>query len=1071
MRATAVLSLSVLCELTAPALAQYDPILPQVNLDDFEQLAVHPRSRMRGMATSRDAEWIYISEGGMLTVIKSTDDFGQYAEEGFREPFGHKQSSMGEYGVLASRMMLDPEADDDPGPNVPGVLPKNLLYVAGGRDGLWVVEADVTPGNPTRAWRIDDSGNTNPATQNSRRWCADVDVVTVQGVDYLVAVFGKKSGSRLRFYELDVVRDRADVANGWPEMGGGVELVADLQVSLRDHPFPPNDYPETYGRSVAVSMGVDVDRSTPGQETADVYVAMVHHGIARVRVADIASPVVTWGPVFGDGTWYFTDPGHGALYGHATLEQNEDWIDPSNTPEIHRREGPAFTDVAVYRGTVGGTPLHQLYAAVDHLHWVVFDLTGTFDHQMPVLHHEGTAFQWTPLYGTTPVWLVRPTAGTEDWAGMARSLDIVEHPQGPMLAVTLSGPSYLKDYLRYSSEGIPYEADFTWGGGNTSLPGAPVQTHVYNIQDWINPQNVWEGRIDHGGQTVLLPEVQELGDTIKLVHNLTTVDPLDPTQRMPGMCLTLLDLLADPASGSFVAYPRQVEDAPGRLAFRLATSILDPDLLLVAGNDGGVPMDGVLATGIDPLGDYEIKVDYQPPVGELSDERTPNAHLFGAVSQWTNEPDQDAIPDDEQQFAFAEGRSPFIIQFAAVRHTFFKMHVPGKDAYANGVDLQGRWFFFPPKDRFQAKTQIIYLDGLVDRHFELAAGTTNLPTFANRQRTPDGLFWFDRTPIMTRIFDGTLPDGFDAKVDDLNWLLPNHLVTHPEFNNMPRDEDALRTYWQNAKTEGDDIGPVRSWAPRIVEVHQRGASDGFGAWVLVAPCGGIKAHPDWDIYNSSKGGDPAWKPTASIWTQNRTHGLVQFWELADQGAGVYAPVTTALGLPGDEVSGNSPLRKIVTPQPDANIWRVEALTLGDDVYLFCLDFGGGVYVYSIGHVLDEDDDPEADLDHLLVAEWQSEDCLIDDLPTALYDIAIEPGNLGAFVYVAARRVGIEALRFAATEAVYADRLTRIGRIQTSEYASCVQVRPLGGQHAGKHHVIVSDYGGGVRVYGEPETAQ
>lgn len=87
------------------------------------------------------------------------------------------------------------------------------------------------------------------------------------------------------------------------------------------------------------------------------------------------------------------------------------------------------------------------------------------------------------------------------------------------------------------------------------------------------------------------------------------------------------------------------------------------------------------------------------------------------------------------------------------------------------------------------------------------------------------------------------------------------------------------------------------------------------------------------------------------------------------------------------------MSKLVAPDPDGRIWRLESMTTTDpqdgskDVYLFCADFGGRVYVYSIDDVLTFTD-PEAALPGPF-ASWSSPPALYDDLPSAVFDIAID----------------------------------------------------------------------------------
>ncbi len=187
------MTLASLAESRAPQ----NPVEP-VPLTKLEATA--PESRPRTMVCTPSGHWVYQAEGGALAVFEVFQN-GVYTDAEFKTTTGHKKFKLSSMGVLASRMALDPLAADPP---VDGA--NDLIYVAGGRDGLWMVAADTTPSAANPAWRIDDSGNTNPATQKGRRWCTDVGFMTVNGTDYLLACFAKKDESRLRVYDLNAAR-------------------------------------------------------------------------------------------------------------------------------------------------------------------------------------------------------------------------------------------------------------------------------------------------------------------------------------------------------------------------------------------------------------------------------------------------------------------------------------------------------------------------------------------------------------------------------------------------------------------------------------------------------------------------------------------------------------------------------------------------------------------------------------------------------------------------------------------------------------------------------------------------
>ena len=979
-----------------------------------EQFVAHTPSRMRGMTSTVDGKWMFQSEGGTMVFILTHDGMS-YTDVGFKKIDGEKRVPMGRKQVIASRVILDPGADTEPGP-VTSTSP-NLLYLAAGRDGLWMMEADVDTSVENAAWRVDDSGNiTDVTTQNSRRWCSAVATMTVEGNEYLLALFARKGQSRLRVYPLDLVRAIADPSAGNPELDS--EILPALQVNLGVHPNAPPGSAKTYGRSVSLNMDVDQFDDVPGQESADVYVAMGHHGL--LKVAFQGPPLqgtVTWGPIFGTGSSYEAPGGVAvpagksrALYGNLLLEHVKPYLDPPFA--VDRSEFPVFTDAAVYRGTVGSVPVHHLYASVDHLFWVCFDLANqVFDEAMPIFHHEGEEFTKTVMPGATPWHLVRPISDPSwEKAGCARALGVVEHPiEGPYLFVTNSKRSLTNDYKIYTTEGIEYDSEFHWGGAVAAVPSAD-QTFWYKIQATYSdsPPINSVGHVDIGGEDIYVPPGQEINDQIKFFHNywVEFSDPPGfpdpgPPQFGSGAALSLVP--ADVGDPDPVTYARSNKDGRGRQTFDAITSLLDPDLILTGGNDGGVPSDGFLVTHLNPsTGEYEIIRWYSPAPGGNFDERGPNGFLLDSEAQW-QEPGQ---PQDQYYyFGTGKNRAANPDDYASVkRWLLLELKVPA-DLSLNGPEREGWWYVIPPEDGFENRGRLYVMSGYMSPAFDTFLADEQLPErhlFATRIRTAEGLTVFDRGEFLTEAL--AQPDGAEIVLDDLgvNVLFEN-LVTHPEFNNMQRDDAYslhadLETFWQGPN---DDNSAVFSYSPKVIEVQVPDTST-FGRWVLVLPCGSIRADPDWDIYDT----EPLWKPnTGSIWETEFTHGFVQFWEMVPDGLGSrYWPETYTYlgrdGVPGteDDVLHNSKLRKIVVPHSDTNIWRVEPLRMTvnnvERVFLFCLDFGGHVYVYSIEDILDVSFDPDGTLDNnnpnVLIESWESPGGLFDALkPSAAMDMAID----------------------------------------------------------------------------------
>ncbi len=66
-----------------------------------------------------------------------------------------KRVGISSQGVLACGLLLDPDSD------LSDAQAANRLYVAGGRDGSWVMWADAGFGSPNPAARVDDRGGRN----------------------------------------------------------------------------------------------------------------------------------------------------------------------------------------------------------------------------------------------------------------------------------------------------------------------------------------------------------------------------------------------------------------------------------------------------------------------------------------------------------------------------------------------------------------------------------------------------------------------------------------------------------------------------------------------------------------------------------------------------------------------------------------------------------------------------------------------------------------------------------------------------------------------------------------------
>jgi hypothetical protein len=129
-----------------------------------------------------------------------------------------------------------------------------------------------------------------------------------------------------------------------------------------------------------------------------------------------------------------------------------------------------------------------------------------------------------------------------------------------------------------------------------------------------------------------------------------------------------------------------------------------------------------------------------------------------------------------------------------------------------------------------------------------------------------------------------------------------------------------------------------------------------------------------------------------------------------------------------------------------------------------------VYVYQIEDILDPANVPSTpgEIGTYLSspsAVWEAPESLRDDIsPCQVFDIAIDDRGLSSTgIYVAVRRVGVVILEL--DTAQLPATLTQREIIQTPAYPTAVHVRV---NEDGSRHLVMSDYGGGIRIYGEED---
>lgn len=1071
--------------LLIPAPAQEAPRL------QVEPVATFGSSRMRALTCTPDGYWIYEAEGAVVRVLDTWDEVrGEHSLDGFS---GAKSFQVGRLGVLPSALCLDPDAGAPP---VGG--PADLLYVAAGRDGLWVAQADTRPGLPNLAWRVDDSGSGVPGDQDGRRWCVAVDTVEVGGERYLAALFARKDASRLRLYPLDLVRALANPLHA--EVGH--ELAPSLQVGLGAHPQAPTaGAGPSFGRSLALGMAVDSTTNGAGAPIADVYIALGHHGLARVELRPTSTGVTgsaTYGPVFGSGSAYELDQAHDlipahldpALYGSLVYETARPYLD---APRVDRVELPQVTSVAVLRADVDGRPSLHLVATVDHLFWLAFDLAAQpFAPDTPILHHAGDPFEFVPKHATHTLRGMRPEGETGKRAGAGRAVRTIVHPtRGPLVVVATWDTLLAKDYLSFLSEGIAYNGDLEWGGGGARIDCVPSGTYVYGVGHDATTGYTFApiARVTTGGgPSLALPDGpigQDLPDHLRVVHHYRQGGEPGPpgkhvvTDLAPPVGGVALDLVRLVGPGDTWRLARPARSVRGANAFHAAFDRVRPNLIVIGQNDSAVQPPGLFELVEAPGEPARLLARRRTPAGGGPNDVRLRLGLLG-------DPDSQLVAGHAPHRRSYVSSGPAAKEGQGERWRITRLAVPAGPGGIRDAVREAWWTLAPPDDTFGSPGRRYYTSATVEPTLDAdlaQQGSADRLLFGTRQSSPEGLVLVDRDGA----FDWAAThgeEGRDYALDELSsagvWHQP--LVTHPEFSWMPRADPILRAWWRAdfgalpAALHGDHRDIVMSWTPEVFRANDPDDPQQT-RWVLAAPCGAIQGDPEWNVFDL----DPGFEPRG-IYRDWHGHGLVQFWELWDDPAdvpdrGLVARTWTHPGYddtPGtaDDVAGCSPLARLILPlgpsagAPKGNVYRLRKLEVEVDgvrrVYLFGVDFAGRLSVHAVEDILAQAD-PTARLDDAshLIEVWTTPESLADDLPSALHDVLIDPGENGrALVFAAVRRVGVVVLAFD-PGAPPGERLQELGLIQTGDVAASLD---LGTGPGGERRLLVSDAAGGLRIF-------
>ena len=428
--------LSILAALLPPGAgaARQDPhVIPDSEYVMDELVAAHPYSIPGPITSSPDGDYVYAAEGGAIALLYA--DHARWTDARLRAAYETPlwRAPVGHAGVTPIEMLPDPDASWDGKSDA-----EDLLYLAAGRDGLWVMQASEDLELP-RAFRVDDSDGRDAATQTSRQWCNDVKVLDLGGARYVLALFACRGGSNLRIYELPAVRGVA--ARGLREgQETGHELLPLLIAELGENPAVRAS--DANPRAEAYAFGMALDEEGP--VSAKVYVAMGEHGIFRVPLKlaegglEFDGDERELGPWFGRGSAYVAREVRGGNRLYDTLRYYDD---EAPHAEVYSHN-PYFLDVAVQDD---GPQEHRLYAALDHLGWVAFRLGPEVPWDEDI---------WTPL----PENRASCAPGYPDFIQAGMRFPIKES-QGPPPALGGHGAPQKHDQIRLVNDaGLPDKA-------------------------------------------------------------------------------------------------------------------------------------------------------------------------------------------------------------------------------------------------------------------------------------------------------------------------------------------------------------------------------------------------------------------------------------------------------------------------------------------------------------------------------------------------------------------------------------------------------------------------------------
>ncbi|MEM6675279.1 MAG: hypothetical protein AAF726_20695 [Planctomycetota bacterium] len=506
-----------------------------------------------------------------------------------------------------------------------------------------------------------------------------------------------------------------------------------------------------------------------------------------------------------------------------------------------RDDPPHFLDVAV-QNNAGG---HRLYAAVDHLNWVRFDLgdpSNPWGTTMDIDHHEGFPeprpvpervnwlraiedSEWNPT-----LFVVDDLDGTPARdVTFTHRVDVVEHGSKTALVVgalnlpwftngRVKSPGWIIDQTFLRKGNVSGPTFEMIGSGEVTVPGTNEITTkfdltcVYDDVDNLAPMHgsgvpsLAAPNLDRwlpvGAIGLFVPPDQSAngpGDLIRVVHGASTLLPAsnDPMNfdainyNNSTVCVSFFDLdpLADPA----VVLPywlRSPDDISGRYNFAAGFARADDRVVIQGGNDNALREDGLVWTDDITNSAGSLEFDLNPTPG-VDDARCDTGTVFeqnaqwvdGTSTQWVIGSRSLPLPLEEQVWYFG-------------KHTFITT-----TSGAPLVTLDDEWFIEAPFDRWErvdASDRPYYMSGMTNPAYD-AYTRANRPlgepeedfVFFTRATSADGVQALARNLMVPDLEAG--PND-EVQIRDPRGAFPSspwstfQLNTHPEWNNFPFDE-------------------------------------------------------------------------------------------------------------------------------------------------------------------------------------------------------------------------------------------------------------------------------------------